>query len=57
MTDDKTYIVPNKEDTSIASEDSKEPMFEKFKNLLKLLKPDNLTLTPNWSWKLRMVVV
>jgi len=40
MTDDSAYIVPNKEDTSIASEDSKEPMFEKFKNLLKLLKPD-----------------
>ena len=40
MTDDSAYIVPNKEDTSIASEDSKEPMFEKFKNLLKMLKPD-----------------
>ena len=40
MTDDSAYIVPNREDTSIASEDSKEPMFEKFKNLLKLLKPD-----------------
>ena len=24
----------------LSSEDSKEPMFEKFKNLLKLLKPD-----------------
>lgn len=40
MTDDSAYIVPNREDTSITSEDSKEPMFEKFKNLLKLLKPD-----------------
>tara|TARA_B100000424_G_C22916160_1_gene487475 strand:+ start:105 stop:1550 length:1446 start_codon:yes stop_codon:yes gene_type:complete len=40
MTDDSAYIVPNREDTSITGEDGNEPMFEKFKNLLKMLKPD-----------------
>lgn len=39
MTDDSAYILP-KAETSVDSVNDDTPMFEKFKNLLKLLKPD-----------------
>ena len=40
MTDDSAYIVPPKQDVPVGDVESNAPMFEKFKNLLKMLKPD-----------------
>lgn len=40
MTDDSAYIVP-KTDTPVDGVDDKTPMFEKFKDLFKLLTPNN----------------
>ena len=45
MTDDSAYIVP-KADTSIDGVDDKAPMFERFKELFKMLTPNNTDLTP-----------
>ena len=45
MRSDEAYIVP-KADTSIDGVDDKAPMFERFKELFKMLTPNNTDLTP-----------